>query len=67
MRRYRKWAGNPRGDPENKAHCVVSVADGGRSCLTHQCRKKRGHGKDGLLCAQHAKIRGNWLYIPEDK
>ena len=35
--------------------CVVEVADGGRSCLFHQCLNKRGHGKRGDLCGIHAK------------
>jgi hypothetical protein len=54
-RRYRMWGGNPRGTPEDKTRCVVSVHDTGRSPLSHQCERKRGHGPDGEYCAQHAK------------
>lgn len=53
-RRYRRWAGNPRGDKEDKARCIASVSDGGRSVLLHQCNRKRGHGPNGDFCTQHA-------------
>jgi hypothetical protein len=55
MRVYGHWAGNPSGTKENPANCIAVVADGGRSCLTHQCQRRRGYGKDGLFCKQHAK------------
>jgi hypothetical protein len=54
-RRYRRWAGCPKGTPEDESCCIVSVADGGRSVLSHQCNRKRGHGPGGLYCKQHAK------------
>jgi hypothetical protein len=41
--------------PEDVTQCVESVPDGGRMVTSHQCRNARGHGKDGLYCAQHAK------------
>lgn len=55
LRRYRTWAGNPAGTKEDKTRCVMSVHDEGRSPLNHQCRRKRGHGPDGLYCKQHSK------------
>lgn len=54
FRRYRCWAGNPAGRRENKLNCIASVADGGRSVLSHQCARKRGHGPSGEFCKQHA-------------
>jgi adenylyl- and sulfurtransferase ThiI len=54
-RRYRQWSGNPVGTAEDTTRCVVSVADGGRSPLAHQCYRKRGCGPDGLYCMQHFK------------
>lgn len=54
-RRYRVWAGSPNGTRENKENCVQDVADGGRSVLSHQCNRKRGHGPNGEYCRQHAE------------
>lgn len=53
-RRYRQWAGQPNGTPENRTRCIVAVADGGRSVLSHQCRRRRGYGPSGEYCKQHA-------------
>lgn len=50
---YNKWAGNPKGTPENPTRCVKQVWQGGLGC---QCERKRGHDPDGLYCKQHAKI-----------
>ena len=55
MRIYNQWAGNPKGIRENLANCIAVVSYEGRSCLTHQCDRKRGYGKDDLYCKQHAK------------
>lgn len=54
-RRYHCWAGEPDGYPENPLNCIVSVPEGGRSCLSRQCKKKRGQGRNGLFCGIHAK------------
>lgn len=56
-RRYNSWAGNPKGDPENKERCVQHVypQDYARGMISVQCSRKRGHGPDGLYCKQHAK------------
>ena len=55
-RRYRRWAGNPNGTPEDPLRCIENVADGGRSVLSHQCDRRRGHGPNGEYCRQHAKM-----------
>ncbi len=69
-RRYRTWGGNPRGDAENITRCIESVADGGRSCLSHQCYRKRGHGPQGLFCRQHgikAELGKSWRWNREQE
>lgn len=56
-RRYDQWAGNPKGILEDPTRCIEEVTD--ETGWHHlQCRRKRGYGKDGLYCKQHAKIRG---------
>lgn len=54
MRYYGQHAGNPKGIPEDPTRCIHEVwpANGWAS---YQCRRKRGYGKDGLYCKQHAK------------
>jgi len=71
MRTYRQWAGEPRGVPEDPKRCAADVADGGRSCLSHQCLNPR---KYGLLCGVHKRQQDNgrhvWIWhvwIPPDK
>lgn len=54
QRRYGQWAGRPEGRAENMTLCRAEVPDGGRSCLFHQCNRKRGHGPEGAYCKQHA-------------
>lgn len=59
MRRYNEWAGNPKGIPEDPTRCIKEVWDP-NGWLSHQCRRKRGHGPNGEYCKQHAKkIRGS--------
>ena len=53
---YGQWAGNPKGREEDIVRCIESVSNDG--FLFHQCRRKRGYGKDGLYCKQHAKNGG---------
>ena len=57
-RRYNRWAGNPKGNAEDKARCAAEVFE--RSGWHfYQCLRKRGHGPDGEFCKQHAsKING---------
>ena len=54
-RRYGNWAGNPKGNPENKTRCIKEVWPSSRGWVPYQCSRKRGYGKDGLYCKQHAK------------
>lgn len=54
-KRYGRWAGHPAGQPEDPARCVIEVPFPGRSMLSRQCGRKRGHGDGALYCAQHAK------------
>lgn len=66
---YRTWAGSPEGTPEDVTRCVVSVPDGGRSCLFHQCSNKRGKGPHGLYCGVHARWDSQRLayWTPKDR
>ena len=69
MRVYNRWAGQEQGTREVVERCVVEVPNGGTSPLVHQCYRKRGKGRGGLLCTQHAKQDADprrHLYIPED-
>ena len=52
--RYNQWAGNPRGDLEDKTRCIKEVQDSS-GWHFYQCQRKRGYGPDGLYCKQHAK------------
>ena len=52
-RRFGLWAGKPNGVAENTQHCVEAVW--GDAWYDHQCSRKRGFGKAGLYCKQHAK------------
>ena len=38
--------------PENPKRCIKEVYG---TWLSYQCTRKRGYGKDGLYCKQHAK------------
>ena len=66
MRTYGQWAGNPKGNKENTERCVVEIYN---KFYGFQCQRKRGHGKNGLLCKQHAKMeaKGRRLNIPRNK
>lgn len=68
MRRYGKWAGEPKGREEDPNNCIVEVAEGGRSVLFHQCYRSRGCGQNGAFCFQHAKkIATGWEpWIPDE-
>lgn len=57
LRRYGQWAGRPNGSPEDVTLCIEEVYPAGRSIIPAQCRRKRGHGKDGLYCKQHARMQ----------
>jgi hypothetical protein len=68
MRWYGKWAGEPKGTPEDTTRCIVSIVDE-KTKLTKQCGRKRGYGPNGLFCKQHADMlaRNIKLQIPEDE
>ena len=68
MRRYRTWAGNPLGSPEDTNRCIVLVIDKGKRTISYQCYRKRGKGLDGLYCSHHAKMlkEGAHLSIPKE-
>lgn len=54
---YGKWAGNPKGTPENTKNCVKEIF--GANLRFYQCQRKRGHGLYSLYCKQHAKMEPN--------
>ena len=57
LRVYGKWAGNPKGVPEDETRCIEEVwPSDGHGWNSYQCTRKRGYGKDGLYCKQHAKM-----------
>ncbi len=51
---YGQWAGNPKGWLEDLEHCIEAIIRD-NNWWASQCSRKRGHGKDGLYCKQHAK------------
>lgn len=53
-RRYDQWAGNPKGQPEDKTRCIEEVVDF-TGWHQYQCQRKRGYGPNGEYCKQHAK------------
>lgn len=57
-RTYGQWAGNPQGTTEDETRCIEEVwpSRGFGSWIPYQCRRKRGYGKNGLYCKQHARI-----------
>jgi len=52
---YDKWAGNPKGIPEDPTRCVFTVPDF-TGWHYNQCSRKRGYGPNGEYCKQHAKM-----------
>jgi len=54
---YGRWAGFPKGWPEDPKHCIEQVWGEQRGATGHQCQRKRGHGPGGLYCKQHAKMK----------
>lgn len=56
IRIYGAWAGNEKGRPEDVVRCIKEVwPSGWGGIIPYQCNRKRGYGKDGLYCKQHAK------------
>ncbi len=68
MRRYNKHYDQPGGVPEIAGRCIAEV---NHSALANiQCARKRGHGREGLFCRQHARLdamAGGGLRIPRDE
>lgn len=54
-RRYRQWAGSPKGTPYVPSRCAYEVPDSGRSPLSSQCSRNKGYGPNCLYCKQHGK------------
>jgi hypothetical protein len=52
---YGQWAGDKKGVPEDKTRCIQEIWPSSGSWVPYQCPRKRGYGKDGLYCKQHAK------------
>ncbi len=48
----RVYGARTRPLPEEISQCITGVWSYGDA---FQCQRKRGHGKDGLYCKQHAK------------
>ena len=67
-RAYGSWAGSPKGFPEKADKCVVEVSSGD-GWHYHQCTRKRGHGINKDMCAQHSEMNGLGvsLLIPRDR
>lgn len=59
LRVYGKWAGKPVGTPEDVTLCVETIVADRFVTGGYQCRRKRGHGPDGLYCKQHGKIKAH--------
>jgi len=56
LRIYDQNPSNPKGTPEDTTRCVKSIWNGLSLCWwSRQCKRKRGHGKNGEYCKQHAK------------
>lgn len=60
FRRYRRTVNDPKGYRERKNRCIVEVQSPviiiSPDESWHQCRRHRGHGPAGEMCAQHAKL-----------
>ena len=56
--RYSGWAGNPKGNSYTENKCAYNVWPSDGTWIPYQCRRKNGHGSEGLYCKQHAKMIG---------
>ena len=52
---YGKWSWDENGEKEDKTRCIKAVFPDRPSFVTYQCKRKRGYGKNGEYCKQHAK------------
>lgn len=64
-RRYGQWAGNERGTKEDVTRCIEEVWPTGRSIISYQCQRKRGHGPGGVYCRQHAARHQGKVGLPQ--
>lgn len=67
-RRYNVWSGNPKGNKEDQARCIVEVQDSA-GWFSYQCTRKRGKGPNGEYCGIHAGIlaKGHRVCVPEPR
>ncbi len=67
----RKYGHGSNVRDEDLNHCVANVWPVPYDYSgPHQCNRKRGFGKDRLLCKQHAKVQESergYIFIPKDK
>ena len=49
----------------DESKCVESVYPSERGYMPHQCRRKPGHGPEGLYCKQHDPIAAAAKYAKE--
>jgi len=66
LRRFGKWAGNPKGKAEDTTRCIQRISPYEGSWISYQCSRKRGDGPKKEYCKQHTKIKErqiwqNWL------
>lgn len=68
MRLYNKWAGNPKGVPEDPARCIAGVWNQFMPGFP-QCSNRRGKGPHGRYCGTHANalLRYAHVYVPKDE
>ena len=52
---YGQWSGNKKGSEEDETRCIAKVWNRWNGMVSSQCSRKRGYGKNGLFCKQHAK------------
>lgn len=65
---YPKDGYGPWSEKPDFNRCCVSVADGGRSVSSHQCKFKNGYGPDGAYCKTHSpKAQEERLQKPQSR
>ena len=55
LRRYGRWAGDPKGVLEDPENCIEAIYPPYENLAGRQCSRKRGYGREGLYCRQHAE------------
>ena len=51
---------------EDATRCFWAVREPPHYVHEYQCRRKRGHGPDGLFCKQHARMWEEAQRVVED-